>query len=138
MRIRPFCILMSLLSCLGCNRAEESHPKAVENTPKQIGEAPTASHEPHESPLSEPSHVITNETEYYTTGPQQGRPPDGKFPADTQVSIVKEAGSYVLVRSQSGVEAYVAADVVRQRDQSAHRVETGDSTGRNSSKKEEE
>jgi hypothetical protein len=40
------------------------------------------------------SHVITTEVEYYTTGPQQGRPPDGKFRAGTKVNIVQEAGSY--------------------------------------------
>ena len=54
--------------------------------------------------VSEFSHVIAAETEYYTTGPQQGRPPDGKFPAGTKVSIVEDAGSYVRVWSDGGIE----------------------------------
>jgi hypothetical protein len=62
------------------------------------------------------SHVLVNEAEYYTTGPQQGRPPDGKFPAGTKVSIVRQAGSYTLVRSEGGIEAYVAADIVKTND----------------------
>ncbi|HJN09530.1 MAG TPA: serpin family protein [Pirellulaceae bacterium] len=67
-----------------------------------------------ETPAGTFTHVITTETEYYTTGPQQGRPPDGKLSAGTKVNVVKEAGSYTLVRSEDGVEAYVAADVVNQ------------------------
>ncbi len=54
------------------------------------------------------THVITGDTEYYTTGPQQARPPDGTLAADTKVRLVEEAGSYSLVESQDGVRAYVA------------------------------
>jgi len=66
--------------------------------------------------------VIVAETEYYTTGPQQGRPPDGKLPEGTKVSIVEESGSYVLVKSESGIEAYVAADAVKQQENIAMHV----------------
>ncbi|MDA1050982.1 MAG: protein translocase subunit SecD [Planctomycetota bacterium] len=62
------------------------------------------------------SHVLAAETEYYTTGPQQGRPPDGKFTTGTKVRILEKAGSYVLVRSDGRVEGYVAADGVKQRE----------------------
>ncbi len=64
-------------------------------------------------PVLKFSHVIKFEIEYYTTGPQQGRPADGKFPAGTKVSIVKKAGSYVLVQSEKGVSAYVSTDAVK-------------------------
>jgi carbon storage regulator len=60
------------------------------------------------------THVIGTETEYYTTGPQQGRPPDGKSSAGTQVNIVEEAGSYTLVRSEDGMQAYEASDALKQ------------------------
>lgn len=60
------------------------------------------------------SHVIANEVEYYTTGPQQGRPPDGKFPAGTKVNIVQQAGSYTQVRSGDGIEAYVSSDAIKE------------------------
>jgi len=62
------------------------------------------------------SHVIAAEVEYYTTGPQQGRPPDGKFPAGTKVNIVQQAGSYTLVRSEGGVEAFVTSDALKESD----------------------
>ncbi|QDV23166.1 DUF1559 family PulG-like putative transporter [Aureliella helgolandensis] len=112
MRSRTGMLLMFVL-CLGCNRAEEARRKATQHNLKQIELALKNYHETHESPDSELSHVIAAETEYYTTSPQQGRPPDGKFPAGTKVSIVEEAGSYVLVKSEDGVEAYVGAGAVK-------------------------
>jgi len=60
------------------------------------------------------THLIGTETEYYTTGPQQGRPPDGEFSAGTQVNIVEEAGSYTLVQSEDGMQAYVVSDALKQ------------------------
>lgn len=64
---------------------------------------------------SEPfSHVIASEAEYYITGAQQGRPPDGKFPVGTKVNIIRQAGSYTQVRSESGVEATVASDAIKE------------------------
>jgi serpin B len=69
-----------------------------------------------ETPQSEFTHVIASETEYYTTGPQQSRPPDGNFPTGTKVSIVEDAGSFVRVRSEKGIEAHVATDAVKQQE----------------------
>ena len=101
--------LLIIVLCLGCDPAKESqqddnsvHP--IEDNSKN--KDASASHEF--------THVITTETEYYTTGPQQGRPPDGKFPAGTKVSIIEDAVSYVWVQSGGEIEAYVAADAVRQ------------------------
>jgi hypothetical protein len=109
-------VLLMIVVCLGCNRAEEARRKAAQDNLKQIGEELQNYHQTHESSGSEFSHVITAETEYYTTGPQQGRPPDGKLPAGTKVSIVEESGSFVLVKSEGGVEAYVAVDAVKQQE----------------------
>ena len=36
--------------------------------------------------------------------------------AGTKVSVVEESGSYVLVKSEGGVEAYVAADAVKPQE----------------------
>jgi len=70
---------------------------------------------PVESPQSpKGDHQISMETVYYTTGPQQGRAPDGKFPAGTRVTILKEAGSYRLVESDSGVVGYVESRAVER------------------------
>jgi len=123
MRVCSIWLLLSVL-CLGCNRAEEARRKATVNNLKQLGLALHNYHEDFDGPITKLSHVITAETEYYTSGPQQGRPPDGKFPAGTNVSIVKNSGSYVLVRSDGGVEAYVSADAVKQREDT-----TTDSSG---------
>ncbi|MEQ8667773.1 MAG: SH3 domain-containing protein [Pirellulales bacterium] len=60
------------------------------------------------------SHVVTSDAEYNAEGPQQARPPDGTFPNGTRVSIIEEAGSYTLVRSENGISAYVATAVLRQ------------------------
>jgi serpin B len=109
-------VLLMIVVCLGCNRAKEARRKAVQDNLKQIGEELQNYHEAHESSDSVFSHMIAAETEYYTTGPQQGRPPDGKFPAGTKVSIVEEAGNYVLVKSDAGIEAYVAAHAVKQQE----------------------
>jgi hypothetical protein len=95
LQIVAFIVLTSLL--VGCSG---------QSTPKAQNAAG--------SPADSFSHVITTEVEYYTTGPQQGRPPDGKFPAGTKVTIVREAGSYILVRSEDGVEAYVASDAIKE------------------------
>lgn len=108
-----------IVLCLGCNRAEETRRKAVQDNLKQIGEDLHNYHQTHQSSELHFSHVIAAETDYYTTGPQQLGPPDGRFPSGTWVSIVEEAGSYVLVKSASGIEAYVAADAVKQQEGTA-------------------
>lgn len=114
MRPQIITVLMLVL-CLGCNRAEEERRKAAENNLKQIGLALQNYHQTNAS-VAEFSHIITAETEYYETGPQQSRPPEGSFPAGTKVNVVEEAGSYVLVKSEGGIEGYVAAEAVNQQE----------------------
>ena len=58
------------------------------------------------------THVVASETAYYTTSPAQARPPDGQFESGTKVKILRKSGSYILVRSETRVTAYVAADAV--------------------------
>jgi hypothetical protein len=59
-----------------------------------------------------PAHRITADTAYYQTGPQQMTPPDGTFRAGTKVALIRTAGSYSLVTSAAGVEAWVASEAV--------------------------
>jgi len=60
------------------------------------------------------SHVIKQETEYYTSGPQQGSPPDGKFPQGTKVNVRRRTGGYSLVKAQDGTEGYVSSDALEE------------------------
>src|SRR5688572_19444150 len=46
------------------------------------------------------THSIVEETAYYTDGPQQGRPPDGLLKVGTKIKLIRESGSYNLVRTE--------------------------------------
>ncbi len=59
------------------------------------------------------THVVTTDTPYYTTSPAQARPPDGTFAKGTKLTLLRRAGSYVLVRSQTGIRAYMSAQAIR-------------------------
>jgi serpin B len=59
-----------------------------------------------------PTHLIAADTEYYTTGPQQGRPPDGMVKTGTRVQFVKAGGSYSQVKTDTGLVAFVAANAL--------------------------
>jgi serpin B len=104
-------MLPMIVLCLGCNPVEEVRRTAVQKNVKPVDESSTIHQEIRNSPRSESSHVIVAETEYYKTGPQQGRPPDGSFPAGTKVRM-----SYVLVKSEDGIEAYVVAGAVKHQE----------------------
>ena len=69
----------------------------------------TAAEKPHPAQGTETyTHVVTTDTMYYLAGPQQARPPEGTFAAGTRVVLIRDAGSYVQVRSETGVEAYIS------------------------------
>ena len=76
--------------------------------------APLEAAEPVRSTGPEFTHTITKETPYYLTGPQQGRPPEGKFGEGTRVRLLHEAGSFSQVRSENGVTAFVASGAIRR------------------------
>ena len=109
-------ILSMIVMCPGCDRAEDARRKAVRNDLKQIELALKNGLETDLVSDSEFSQMITAETAYYTTGPQQDRPPDGRFSAGTKVNVIEQSGSYVWVKSDGGIEAYVAADAVRKQE----------------------
>jgi len=60
------------------------------------------------------THVVAVDTPYYTAGPQQARPPDGTFKAQTKVSLVRDAGSYCQVQAENGVTAYVSTGALKK------------------------
>ncbi len=55
------------------------------------------------------SHVVTVETRYYLSGPQQARPPEGSFKSGTMIREIQSFGSYSLVESADGIRAYISA-----------------------------
>ena len=124
MRLGIICVLTSIL-LNGCNpigqlNREAERQQAVKDNLKQIEDevrrtAAASDNKSAAKSTGEFTHTITTQTEYYTTGPQQGRPPDGKLAADTEVNIVRQAGSYTLVETADGVQAYVASDAVKPR-----------------------
>ncbi len=50
---------------------------------------------------------------YYLGGPQQARPPEGKFKSGTRVRLVRAAGSYSVVQSETGITAHVATAALK-------------------------
>lgn len=94
-------------------KVREQKPEDLVGKENEIGDEqkkPTADE-------NEFTHVIASDAVYYVGGPQQAQPPDGTFTAGTKVLIIEEAGSYSLIRSEEGIEAYVAADVVMKREE---------------------
>ena len=50
---------------------------------------------------------------YYLGGPQQARPPEGRFKPGTRVRLVRNAGSYCVVQSETGITAHVATSALK-------------------------
>lgn len=61
------------------------------------------------------THVIARAAVYYTSGPQQGRPPDGRLPAGTEVKLVRRSGSYALIQTESGIRGFVATAAMKRK-----------------------
>ena len=61
------------------------------------------------------THVIAGlgEAHYYLTGPQQARPPEGKFKPGTRIKLLRNAGSYCVVQSETGITAHVATGALK-------------------------
>jgi len=61
------------------------------------------------------THEITGPvgTFYYLGGPQQARPPEGKFKPGTRVRLVRNVGSYCLVESENGITAHVSTGTLK-------------------------
>ncbi len=66
------CLLLVVIFCVGCNR-----------------ETRKRSEKPAVRPLAPIQLAV--DAEYYTTLPPQGRPPDGTFPAGSEVSVMVTA-----------------------------------------------
>jgi len=105
------CLLLIGL-CHGCGPAVEVNSNLAEIDRKLPERSSQTVHPSESAPTQALKHLIANNTAYHLVVPAQGRPADGAFHAGTTASIIREAGQYVLVRSDSGVEAYVPAEAV--------------------------
>ena len=109
-RSRVFPLLVFLAS-VGCSQNDQelndlvpdkSLPSvSVQSEPSDTKSAPTFTHE------------IVGNTTYYLDGPQQGRNPDGTFAIGTRVKLIRDAGSYAQVESESGVIAFVSVSSLK-------------------------
>jgi NitT/TauT family transport system substrate-binding protein len=75
--------------------------------------APDEPEEPHDLPSAEWTHTLRAEALYYLGTPQQGRPPEGSFPAGTRVKVLKSDGSHAHVQAEDGTTAWVASDSLK-------------------------
>ncbi|TWT62369.1 SH3 domain-containing protein [Rubinisphaera italica] len=106
-----------LFFATGCsNQTEQSSPSPKAAPVKPLGPPPEGQSEPEVSPEPKTSmtHSISVETEYYKGGPQQGSPPDGKLTAGTEVKLVESAGSYSLIETAEGEQAYISSDALNK------------------------
>jgi len=127
-------LIRSAVACLaifvlaGCSETPTAPPAGnEESAKKELGPPPAGQTEPDveydsielpnpaagEKSVRDLGTKTLNETvDYYVGGPQQASPPDGQFPAGTEVQIVERAGSYTLVETADGVRAYVPSSAV--------------------------
>ena len=61
------------------------------------------------------THEITGPfgTVYYLGGPQQARPPEGKFKPGIRVRLIRNSGSYSMVQSETGITAHVSSGALK-------------------------
>ncbi len=102
-KIFPLLLIAALAGC----SSEATTPTKTPDSPNQA-EQPTAT-----TTTNTFIHIIATDTEYYTDGPQQARPPDGTLKAGTKVKVVEEAGSYCRVEAEDGIVGFIAVDVVK-------------------------
>ena len=105
-------VVLVLFALVGC--ADEPVPPTMAAKEPEAKSDTQPSQDRNATVETNPTHAIVAETAYYRGGPQQAQPPDGRFEVGTQVKLIEEAGSYILVRSAEGITAYVAADSVKQ------------------------
>lgn len=95
-------VVAGIVTLSGC----VEQPAPVPTKVSQSGQSPaTAAAETSAVPAT---FVLATGTVYYSGDPQRGHKPDGTFRRGTKVSLLHRAGNYSMVRSEDGIEAYVA------------------------------
>ena len=126
MKLRYLLLLLSI-GYYGCNKEEPANAPSDAETSEQsdqpdstnqaVSDKPDESTSPEIIPAKKKAvkvtHVISSEETNYLDGPQQMRPPDGKFKAGTKVELVEEAGSYSVGVSEDRIRAYVSTGALK-------------------------
>ena len=60
------------------------------------------------------AYKVVEDAPYYADGPQQARPPDGTIAKGTQVKILMDSGSYVLIETTEGLRVYVPRSALKK------------------------
>ncbi len=106
------CLILLVAGCADVPERSPSNSSAIQVSP-------TKGRQTEKSGISTNpvfTHTIVSTVEYYNDGPQQARPPDGKFEIGTRVNLIENAGSYSRVRSEDGIETFVATDALKKLD----------------------
>lgn len=56
---------------------------------------------------------MTNSSDFYRYGPQQGTGPDRKLPRDTLLTLIRSTFGYAKVKLTTGEEGYISSDDIR-------------------------
>lgn len=109
-------LIGSIIVFTGCSASQQqssNEPSATTSPAAQETEM-TEITPPSESPKVSYTHLVSTETAYYLSGPQQGRPSEGNLSAGIKVAMSTDTmGSYVFVESENGIKAWVHADALK-------------------------
>lgn len=75
---------------------------------RRVGKLNTKIKGPFTHEIAGPSGTV-----FYLGGPQQARPPEGRFKPGTRVRLVRNAGSYCVVQSETGITAHVTTGALK-------------------------
>jgi subtilisin family serine protease len=63
--------------------------------------------------METPTHRLVRDVDYYSVGPQQGTPPDGRLASGTLVVLLEEHAAYSRVETPESQAVFVASDALQ-------------------------
>ncbi|MDB5269094.1 MAG: peptidase and in kexin sedolisin [Hymenobacter sp.] len=66
--------------------------------------------------MKTPTHRLVRDVDYYSIGPQQASPPDGRLAAGTLVAMLEEHPAYSRVQAPEELDVFVASDALQPLD----------------------
>ncbi|MEE2962320.1 MAG: hypothetical protein VYA34_16420 [Myxococcota bacterium] len=106
--------LIITTSCMPTTGPQSTPPEAVNEQSTDTSDKINMKITPADTTPFNPTHTVQDETPYYATSPQQGRPPEGNLAKDTKVMVSDEStGSYVWMEAENGRKGWVAASALK-------------------------